>query len=509
MNFIRQRLATLQNRAIDLQDGLKRWALYCDDVPANFEKKLRDRLVPAERATFDTDQELIKERLRPVAVQLKTLCRWYEYVHEKIAEQIETAKSLLAQGRAQECLNVLNDVERRMIAPNEETLGFVFRMFGQYASHEHHQKLAAIDAIIRELYLPIVKQAHQRSLVSKETMALTPVAYLTETIDGAYTWRTHARISMNVGRALPISLIGVPRTLLAQPWNLAAIAHEVGLAVYADINLNWEMASKLGAEAVASGVSPQTAPLWAKWHEIIFADVFGTLKLGPAYVSAMVELLGTNPATATACDIHTPVPPACVRWHIMLQTLHHMNFEHQARELRDQIQLICGDANQIAARGGAIALTLLNECRAVAGVVAFSPCQRLAGGRLVDVIGPFLAAEQGSAARVKDLLLAGDESIAEDEKFAWIKPIGETAIAAPIVLAGIRLAFDATIDFDTSRRAWVRFWCLAEHVTTTGDQTREREDREFAPGDAVLKSIAQKAIPTFVTSPIDRPVAMV
>jgi len=509
MNFIRQKLATLQNRATDLQDGLRRWSLYADDLPASMEGDMKKRLVPAERASFDTDQEISKERLGPISVQLRTLSRWYDYVLEQINEQFNTANSLLAQGRTQECFNVLNDVERRMIVPNEETLGFVFRAIEQHAGIEHHQKLAAVDAIIRELYLPTVRMAHERSLVAKETMALTPLVYFMDPASDRITWRHHARASLNVGRALPLSLIGVPRILKSQPWNFVAVAHEVGLSVYADINLSWEIINKLQTEALNSGVSSQTAALWANWNEIIFADIFGTLKLGPAYVSGMIELLSADPAAVANFDVSGPYPPVALRWHIMLQTLHLLNYEHQARELNDQIQILCGDVNQITQVAGQMFGTLINECRAVTGVVAFSPCQKLAGARVIDIVNPFLATEYQVATKVKDLLLAGDESCSEDDSFGWAESLNEVSVTAPAVLAGLRMAFDGTADLGTSRRIQVRFWCLLQKITSSVESTREREDREFAPADAVLKSMAQKSIPTFATSPIDRPVAMV
>ena len=64
-----------------------------------------------------------------------------------------------------------------------------------------------------------------------------------------------------------------------------------------------------------------------------------------------------------------------------------------------------------------------------------------------------------------------------------------------MALAGLRLAVDSTADYDISRRVWVRFWCLMQCLTGHTEPTREREDREFAPGDAILRTIAQQAAP--------------
>ncbi len=495
MNLIRQKLVTLRNRARDLQTTLRRWAMYDGSVSREMQEDLLLRLTPAEQSSFDSDLELTKNRLRPVSVQLHTVMRWYDYVLERVNEQFERARSLLDQGRHQECLNVLNDVERRWLNPNEETLGFVFKSLAQHTSHEHHNKMASLDTIVRDLYLPTVKLAHERGLVSKEVLALTPLAYLADGPEASYTWRQHAQNANNFGRRLPLSMMAVPRNCIAQPWNLVAVAHEVGAHIYADLDLAWEIVNKLQTESVSAGVSSQSAPLWAQWHGTLFADIFGTLKLGPAYVGGMIELLGTDVRSAVALDPSAPMPPPYIRWHIMLQTLHLLGFEDQARELSNQIVLLCGEPNQLAQQCGPAWLTLLNECRSIAGIVAFSPCQKLGGVRIIDVAQPFLAAELQTAVRVKELLQNGDESCSSDDSFAWTQSLGDVNVTMPVALAGLRLAFECAPDFEASQRMWVRYWCLLQHLAGSSDSTREREDREFAPADATLKTLAEESVP--------------
>ena len=505
MNSIRQRWMSLRNRARDLQTTLRRWALFDDCLPREMKEDLLARFTPAEETAFESDLELTKTRLRPVSVQIQTISKWYDFVLEKINEQLDRARALLDQGRHQETIIVLADVERRLVIPNEETLGFVFRSFAQHASHEYHQKLASIDAIIRDLYLPTVKIAHSRGALAKEGLSQIPLAYLTDGAEEIYTWRQHSQMALACGRRLPITMMALPRTVISQPWNLVAIAHEVARCIYQQLELPWELAAKLQSESINAGVSPSTGPFWAKWHETIFADLFGTLKLGAAYVSGMIELLGAEPAACMTLNPNSPVPPAYVRWHLMLQTLQLMQFPDQARELFNQIHLLCGDPNQVARTAGPIFLQLVNDCRGIAGLVAFSPCRRLGGARIVDIAQPFMAIEWQTATKVKDLLLSGDESCSSDEQFSWAEPITKTQTPAHVALAGLRLAVDATADYDISRRIWVRFWCLMQCLTGHTEPTREREDREFAPGDAVLRTIAQQAGPALTTP---RPIPM-
>src|SRR5207244_8327564 len=200
----------------------------------------------------------------------------------------------------------------------------------------------------------------------------TPLAYLVDGPEGMYTWRQHAQHASAFGQRMPVTMLAVPRKFIAQPWNLVALAHEVALCLYQQFELSWEFAAKLQSESTHAGVSPQTAGLWARWHEALFADIFGTLKLGPAYVSGMIELLGADPTACEAPTPNSPVPPAYIRWHVMLQTLQLMQFPDQARELFNQIHLLCGDPNQVAQRAGPIFLQLVNDCRGIAGLIAFS-----------------------------------------------------------------------------------------------------------------------------------------
>jgi hypothetical protein len=495
MNFIRQRMISLKNRAHELQTTLRRWALYDDSVSREMKDDLLGRFTPAEETTFESDLELTKARLRPASTQLQTVSRWYDYVLERVNEQLERARGMLDQGRHTECTALLNDIELRMLDPNEDTLGFVFRCFSQHTSHEYHQKLASIDAIVRDMYLPTVKLAHQRGVVAKEGLSQTPLAYLADAHDALYSWRQHARIAQNFGRKLPISLLAVPRKFLSQPWNILAIAHEVGQNIYTDLDLGWEIANKLQTESIGLGVSATTAPVWALWNEVLFADIFGVAKLGPAYVSAMIELLGADLSTAINVVPGSNVPPAYIRWHVMLQALQLLNFADQARDLFNQIHLLCGDPQQIAQRVGGAWLQLINECRAIAGVIAFSPCQKLGGARIVDIAQPLLATEWQTAMKVRDLLLSGDASISTDDSFSWTGPLSGTQVPTNVALAGLRAAFDQIADIETSRRMWVRFWCLLQYLTGNTEPIREREDREFAPGDALLRHIAHHAVP--------------
>ena len=493
MNFIRQRLITLRTQAREMQNHMRRWALYAHTLSSEMRNDLIARFTPAEREAFEATAESARTRLRPVSVHIDTLRKWTDFLIEKVNEQFDRARGLIDQGRSHECLAVLADIEQRMVAPNRDTLAFVGRSFKQRIAADEFQKIVALDAVIRDLYLPTAKIAHQRGLIPKEALSRTPLAYITDTPDAMYVWRQHAQAAAVAGRQIPITLLAIPREHLADPWNLVAIAHEVGAQLYQDLQLGYEFAHKLLRESVNANVSPQTAALWSRWHETLFADVFGVLRMGPAYVSGMIEMMGVDPRVAVAFAAESPTPPIYIRWHVMLQTLHLLGFAEEARQHFGQIHTLCGDPTQLAQVFGPIWMQLLSEARAVAGLIAFTPSQKLGGLRVIDVAPPFLSTESQQSQKVKDILLAGDESCVRDEECRWADGVRD--VPAHIGLAGLRMAFEASEDFEGSQRLWIRFWCMMQRLTEEVLPSREREDREFAPTEAVLKSFAHHAVP--------------
>jgi len=496
MNFIKLRLITLRTKAQALRTSLRRYALFADTISPEFRAEVIARFTPAERAQFEQGAKLTKERLRSVAVHVETLRKWFDFLLEKVEEQFQRAQTFLDQGRAHECLAVLADIEWRVLHPNRDTLAFVIRTLEQRAGQRWHQKLLALDALIRDLYLPTAKIAHQRGLIPKEALARTPLAYLADASDGCSLWRQHTQAAAVAGRQIPITLMAIPVEHLADPWNLVAIAHEVGMQLYQDLSLGYEFAHKLLRESPNAGVSPQTAPIWSRWHETLFADVFATLRMGPAYVTGMIELMVADPRAAIAWSPDSPVPPPYLRWHVMLQAMQLLGFAEEARTCFSQIHSLCGDPNQLAQTFGPIWLQMLNEARAVAGLIAFSPCQKLGGSRVFDLVPPHLPADAQQVQRVKDILLAGDETCVRDEECLWADNVRD--VPAHLALAGLRIAHDATEDLAASRKLWVRFWCMMQLLTQEASPGREREDREFAPNEAALKSFAERAVPLLV-----------
>lgn len=91
---------------------------------------------------------------------------------------------------------------------------------------------------------------------------------------------------------LPISVIGIPWFQLHHLPMAVVVAHEVGHAVEHDFGLE----AALTAAFAALAVPDERKVAWSAWREELFADAYGVLCCGPAYVQALMDFLLGAPA---------------------------------------------------------------------------------------------------------------------------------------------------------------------------------------------------------------------
>lgn len=87
--------------------------------------------------------------------------------------------------------------------------------------------------------------------------------------------------------ALPVPVIGLPWDHLRHLPDAAVVAHEVGHVVEDDFGLSAGTAAHVSA-AVADA---DRACAWRAWSSEVFADVYATLALGPAYADALADFV--------------------------------------------------------------------------------------------------------------------------------------------------------------------------------------------------------------------------
>jgi len=204
------------------------------------------------------------------------------------------------------------------------------------------------------------------------------------------------------------------------------IAHEVGHDVTAAFGLDKEYVEH--ARPVLEQV-PLRAQAWWAWLDEVHADLYGVLCLGPAFASAMADLLATDPVQvaleARVAAAWVRHPPAARRMQCLVHALRRLGFEDAAdeREAAWAASFPPADGDPYRDDGPALVDALLD-----------GRCESL-GGSMLETVS-FSQAQHTDATAVKDSILIG-----------LSPPSGDVRT----LVAGARLAFDA--DPEGYRRA--------------------------------------------------------
>jgi hypothetical protein len=105
-------------------------------------------------------------------------------------------------------------------------------------------------------------------------------------------------------RRSPVPVIGVPYFATRHPPDLMVLAHEVGHNVEDDFGLSAELEAALDRALEAEGRPASRREAWRAWAGEVFADVWGVLTGGPAFVGALTDFIahGKGEIEAEAVD---------------------------------------------------------------------------------------------------------------------------------------------------------------------------------------------------------------
>jgi hypothetical protein len=129
-------------------------------------------------------------------------------------------------------------------------------------------------------------------------------------------------------RSLPVPLIGIPWYHASYIPSAIIIAHEAGHVVEQDFALSAPIAAALAGAKLAQ---PER---WRSWASEVFADLWGCLTMGPAFVGAMMDLLaGAVQKIQGEKPREGAYPTRNLRVALMLETLSQMGLKDDSERL--------------------------------------------------------------------------------------------------------------------------------------------------------------------------------
>jgi hypothetical protein len=129
---------------------------------------------------------------------------------------------------------------------------------------------------------------------------------------------------------LPVPVIGVPWHQTAHIPDLPVVAHEAGHVVEQDFGWHETVTSNIDARLKGSPGTTR-AGHWKAWSKEIFADLWGCLALGPAFVNSLMDFLALAPQVVDG-EIATEqgkYPTAHLRIQLCLEALKTLGFDSE------------------------------------------------------------------------------------------------------------------------------------------------------------------------------------
>ena len=205
----------------------------------------------------------------------------------------------------------------------EKLLAFYTSIFEQRRGR-FGPRLLTIDRIARDCYQTVWMGLGR----ARRVPAPTPFAYI-EDGNGPATYRRGVRMSALGRRPNPFPLVKLPQHRLHNPWTLGAVPHEVAHNLQNDLGM-WAVLPKRIRSALRGHLPEQAITIWQRWHKENYADLAGTLLIGPAFVESLIDVVSKTPQRTAAFDPEGVHPTPIIRVPLNCVMLRRIGFEREA-----------------------------------------------------------------------------------------------------------------------------------------------------------------------------------
>ena len=217
--------------------------------------------------------------------------------------------------------------------------------------------------------------------------------YEPERVEGAIMPTASVRDAI---RKLPIPVVGVPWYLAQHLPDSPVICHEVGHVAEQDFGLTEAVEAALEGAAIPD----ERRPAWRSWRSEVFADVYGCLGAGSAFVSALMGFLVDDPAAVAKQQLAAPgwgkYPTTDLRMTFNFAVLRRMKLDAAAGALEQRWSAYYGGDRMSAFR---------QDCEPVAEALLWSPLAPLGDVALANVLAFDQVAQRGAEEQARGLLV--------------------------------------------------------------------------------------------------------
>jgi hypothetical protein len=165
-----------------------------------------------------------------------------------------------------------------------------------------------------------------------------------------------SRPLVEVMESLPFPVIGVPWYQIRNIADLPVIGHEVGHSVEIDLRLTEAISGAIRGAVV----DPVRRLRWNEWASEIFADLYGAVGSGSAFVSALANFLSTEDRQEEA----EGYPPASIRFRYNVEVLRATGCDSDCDKLSarwNDVFPMSAPFAEYVRDAPAVAIALLNE----------------------------------------------------------------------------------------------------------------------------------------------------
>jgi hypothetical protein len=214
--------------------------------------------------------------------------------------------------------------------------------------------LVAADELAASAY-SAAQENYDYQKVSKEALKAPPLVFFNGgsspyTMPQSMSYKAEAVAgeelqnveSWELLKSLPIPVIGIPWFQIQHLPDILVIAHEVGHDVEQDFQLTGTISDLLEAAMEAAKFEDDHRKAWRAWLRESFADLFGNLVAGPAFVESLLDFLATDRTSTEQDQRKGPkwgiYPPDYLRVLVNLKALELQNFKLESARLSQDLK---------------------------------------------------------------------------------------------------------------------------------------------------------------------------